>query len=359
MSNITYMIGNGFDLACGLKSRYADSYESYISSESISDSVIRFKKTIKKEIETWADFELKLANYAKSLKSETEFVECVNDYRRFLNAYLDKEQKAFYDNGSLKGATREFVGKEMRRSLFQPIEGITPNSQRLVESALSDKWPRQYRFICFNYTNVLDSLVDIVFEEPTKYHFFPPVLHIHGTLEEGIVLGIDNENQLVDLPYSLSLRSKRNVIKPVFIDEYDDKRKKDAFSFIDISNVICVFGMSLGDSDLIWRTKIAEWLNKDNNHHLVFYSFDLSIKKYAASSNTEKMDDEEDFKREFIKILFNCDEKSDTVDRMMKQIHVPAGKPVFCIKDAIEEGKKEDAKRKQNRINRPKELGAR
>ena len=47
MASITFMIGNGFDLACGLKSRYTDTYEGYVSSDSSSPVIEKFKKKTK------------------------------------------------------------------------------------------------------------------------------------------------------------------------------------------------------------------------------------------------------------------------------------------------------------------------
>lgn len=33
--NITFLIGNGFDLNCGLKSKYSDVYDQYCSTQSV------------------------------------------------------------------------------------------------------------------------------------------------------------------------------------------------------------------------------------------------------------------------------------------------------------------------------------
>ena len=55
--NILYLIGNGFDLSLGMKTRYEDFYEYYCTlgeTEQNAD-VIALKKTIKEGKEGWQD----------------------------------------------------------------------------------------------------------------------------------------------------------------------------------------------------------------------------------------------------------------------------------------------------------------
>ena len=59
--NILYLIGNGFDLSLGMKTRYEDFYEYYcklVETEQNAD-VIALKKTIKEGKEDWKDLKLK------------------------------------------------------------------------------------------------------------------------------------------------------------------------------------------------------------------------------------------------------------------------------------------------------------
>ena len=52
--NITFMIGNGFDLNLNLKTGYKDFYKYYI--ENTKEDII--SKSIKNNYELWADLEL-------------------------------------------------------------------------------------------------------------------------------------------------------------------------------------------------------------------------------------------------------------------------------------------------------------
>ena len=55
--NVTFLIGNGFDLGIGLKTAYSDFYNVYCKSDS-NDSlaVKKFKSEIQGNYENWSDF---------------------------------------------------------------------------------------------------------------------------------------------------------------------------------------------------------------------------------------------------------------------------------------------------------------
>ena len=63
--NVTFLIGNGFDLGIGLKTAYSDFYNVYCKSDS-NDSlaVKKFKSEIQGNYENWSDFEAAFGEYA-------------------------------------------------------------------------------------------------------------------------------------------------------------------------------------------------------------------------------------------------------------------------------------------------------
>lgn len=65
------MIGNGFDLNCGLKTQYRDVYAGYIRTEANSNVISQFKRDIESDIENWSDFELAMGEYISKLNSES------------------------------------------------------------------------------------------------------------------------------------------------------------------------------------------------------------------------------------------------------------------------------------------------
>ena len=51
-----FILGNGFDVNCGMRTRYADVYKGYIVEESKTENLKKFKDTISTDIENWGDF---------------------------------------------------------------------------------------------------------------------------------------------------------------------------------------------------------------------------------------------------------------------------------------------------------------
>ena len=339
MAIVTFMIGNGFDLACGLKSSFRDSYDGYIKSPSSSEVIKKFKETIEKDINTWGDFEMKLAEYAHYFSSEDEMAECVNDYKSYLVRHLTNEQEKYFQLHSEKDDIPLSQVFHFQQSLESFYSALIPNDQHSIISAMDDRNETRYQYINFNYTTVFDRYVN----RATKYasnifkkqYIDGSIIHIHGVLGQDIVLGVDNESQFSNLPYKLSKRGMRRFIKPIFLGQYDTERTNTALSFIQKSNVICTYGLSLGESDLTWRKALASWLIENNKNHLVYYDYTLASKKYPSGDIAQRMDDEEDRKEELIAFLYNSDLSAEIHDTIFEQIHVPTGKNIFNYREIV------------------------
>lgn len=93
--NILFLIGNGFDLNLGLKTRYSEFYEYYKSINSQSDSINTLKENISTNLENWSDLELALGSYTDNIRSREEFDEIFEDIGDKLADYLQQEENKF------------------------------------------------------------------------------------------------------------------------------------------------------------------------------------------------------------------------------------------------------------------------
>ncbi len=319
--NVTFLIGNGFDLNCGLKSSYRDVYNEYIKQPSKTPRIKKFKEDIWNDIDNWGDFELRMSNYLSTFNTENDFLECLRDFKSYLNTYLENEQSHFFDKLS-NDRLSERASIEMSESINKFYTGITRNLEAEINSLRKNDslhW-NYYSYICFNYTNVLDRLIKS--EEQSN------IIHIHGRINQDIVLGMDNENQLTNHSFALTNRSKRAFIKPFFNFEFDRSRVILAENRIKQSDVICVYGMSLGESDNSWKKLLLKWLEEKENNHLFIYK--RRYTKLVTPNYDERMDFEEEAKNELQELL-GCNEA------IMKKIHIPCGRNIFNIKKVIEE----------------------
>ncbi len=325
-----FLIGNGFDVNCGMKTRYTDVYKGYVKEKSTNSILEKFKKTIESNLETWGDFEMAMAQYAQRLYSEEEFLECVRDFAQYMEKHLLEEQNAFKEKMNNMQIFNEVLN-EVENSLGSFYSGISHRVDGTMKKR-NATYLGNIEAISFNYTEIFDMLINQYLEISTPLKQ-KEVVHIHGILQDDPVFGVDNIEQ-IKASYSLTKKGKRGFIKPVFNTEYDPERVQQARILINNASTICTYGISLGESDLSWRNALIEWLGKNKSNHLFIYQYSLSTVEYRTSS--EKMDREDDEKERLL-LKWGI----DNMENIFDQIHIPCGKNIFNIENVIENVEKE------------------
>lgn len=150
-------------------------------------------------------------------------------------------------------------------------------------------------------------------------------------MRENVTFGIDNEQQLPELPYSLTGRGRRALIKPIFNNEFDKQRLESAQEVIKNSDVLCIYGLSLGDSDLMWRKTICDWVIDNPQHHVFLYIHEASSKKLSQAD--ERMDYEEDIKGSIFK---SWGIENRHISPFLSQLHIPVSKNIFDFQNISE-----------------------
>lgn len=338
---ITFLIGNGFDLRIGMKTRFADMYEEYVLQPSASDNIEKFKEMLKSDApsyKTWGDFEMAMAQKAKTFAKEECFIECLRDFKLHMAAHLEKEQNRFRQRLTARSNTRALCIDELNRSIRNFYTGFTPNViNEFVRLGINMN--PQYNFISFNYTDVFDSLL-----KPNKAIIQSgEIIHIHGTLDADVVLGIDNLDQVTELPYQTTRKFERAFIKPEFNRNFDNARLIKAEKIIANSDIICIYGMSLGLSDFSWLKQLKEWLLSFKGNHLVYFTRTES--KFSKLNWDAIIDAEEDYVATLLGRI--CD-SSDEMGEIFNQIHIPVGYDIFAIDKILKteerKGNKENAR---------------
>lgn len=273
MSNVTFIIGNGFDLSLGLKTSYRDFYE-YIKSQHLHLEN-KIYKAIQEAPETWADFEIALGQYThyidklpeKDRKSESvNFHEELGELIEDLATYLGKQEKS--------AENMEKIPIFTNTSYFEEL----PLGQANMIRDQVSRGPLKIQFITLNYTGVLKNiLLDIRSILPSGITLVSPH-SIHGTLLENLTLGVSDESQLSS---SMSGAEKDDLIKPSLIYSMNDGRMGMLQQMITNSDVIVLFGTSIGETDkYIWEI-VNKWLAKYGNRYIIIHKHD---KRYLEST---------------------------------------------------------------------------
>lgn len=332
--NITFLIGNGFDLNLGLNTRYTNVYEKYIETESQSDNIEKFKLALKNDIpeyKNWSDFEMGMAKYAENFETEVEFIECVRDFKAFMIEYIRKEE---HDN--IKKIKDGVFRNAFYSSCWNFYSHLKPKSKDIIAEKLSDSTVNTIDFVCFNYTSFLQVLV-----EDAKSFYLSSNRHavgrkmnlpvyIHGHINRDVILGVDNINQFTNLKFQLSRRGLRTFIKPFVNTDFDSSRVNNALGLINDSSVICIYGFALGASDNMWRNAIKDWLLANSEHHLIYNFYDNI--QYSPHYPEDLLETEDEYKEIiFEKLGFTTEE----VGVIYNQVHIPVGKNIFDFSNII------------------------
>ena len=140
---------------------------------------------------------------------------------------------------------------------------------------------RNYNFISFNYTKSVDECARIL-----KKHLSSDssrdvgkILHIHGFVEENMIMGVNDASQITNEDFANDEDVVREIVKPQQNSDVRANYEQQVINTINESNIICVYGMSIGETDKKWWAYIAQWLSKSDKHALVILKYDKKYNK--------------------------------------------------------------------------------
>lgn len=326
--NITFFLGNGFDLQCGLKTSYIDVKKAYLESgnkSKIKDTLI---KHFNNDKENWSDFEEGIYSNSNKFYSLDELRLCVEDFRAFIMEYLQKES----DKVSEELINEKCVEIKERFifSINNFMNNLTPNDSEFIRNhhfSTSD----ELNFITLNYTDLLDKILKCLFKSQNEKALVSNInygecVHAHGEIKNNnIILGADNNTQFNDFGTYPNLSQSRSLTKKDFINEIDKFGDESAQEILYKTDVLVIYGASLGNSDLMWKKRIIMWLKQNKNRHLIKLHRLKDIPFYSDLSR--RKDVEIEYVNKFSKELEITDED------IKKRIHVPQGINIFVFKD--------------------------
>lgn len=194
----------------------------------------------------------------------------------------------------------------------------------------------EFQFLSFNYTTLLDRYVLSLGENGREEIFFdggttqlnvaPSVVHINGTLDEFPILGVDNDEQLINEAFRSHGRIREIMIKRESKGSVDAEEYSIALKHINDSNIVCIYGMSLGESDNYWWSELTKWLNRGPSRHLVIYSYKNPPVKKRVGLYNDKVEEE---KKLFLSYSMLSEAANAEISR---RIHVVFNSDIFNLK---------------------------
>ena len=288
---ILYLIGNGFDLAQGLYTRYSDFYKARILNKEMSGEMLtKLQSSIKDDIKSWADMEKRLGEFSSEMGT-VEDVDTVYDFlKEELRNYLMNEQER------ITVAKEEIaINKEI---LLTPEKFLPPESKDTIRALINRAPNLEIDAISFNYTDVFEKAISYngrAFEIKQTGAGIPvkltSVYKVHGALDREMIMGVADEEQITNKVLASDIDAQEVMIKPRTTALRRDYVCSRCSTLIANADIIVMFGLSIGETDRNWWKKITDRLNSNGNVRLIVYShLDKSIAKddYARIGREER-----------------------------------------------------------------------
>lgn len=278
--NVTFMIGNGFDLNLGLRTKYTDFIKVYRKIQPQDDEIIkRFKNEIIGEnLALWSEAELAFGKQTSSISEDftvEDYCKCHIDFCTELAEYLRGEQKRLIFNKE----NLPTISSNFSKAINNITMGFRDVPGGRIQAMLSNYHSSiSYNFINFNYTNTLDLLRRYTNSYGWGGHYgytntCDNLIHVHGTVDKDMVLGVHDESQLSNSesfksydPYYIGQLIKSQTD---FINE--ENTYKNALEILNASHIIYIYGMSLGDTDKFWWENICHLLNQKKELRVILH----------------------------------------------------------------------------------------
>ncbi len=293
--NITFLLGNGFDIGLGLKTRYEDFYDEYSKHRPEDNENIRaFKDVLKgrkscheEKISDWSDFEKAFGEHSSEfeIKQKLKYIERFEDFVMRFNSYLENEERR------LDFSDKELISRTMNTAVatYFYIREERGFMQSVYASADAR---RTYNFLSFNYTKSVDRCAQILKEhlDSDSSRDVGKVLHVHGFIEENMIMGVNDASQIINEEFAKDEDVVREIVKSQQDSDVRANYEKQAIDVINESDIICIYGMSIGETDKKWWSAIAKWLAQSEKRVLVILKYDKNYSKRFIFLQTRFID---------------------------------------------------------------------
>ena len=286
--DITFLVGNGFDLSLGYKTSYKDFYEYYLDQtrDSKDKAISSLRDSIANDIASgsrlWTDFEVGLGKFTQ------EFGE--DQAEKYIEAYMDAVQKLddYLSNLPRLSGPDDLSEEQLdtaRKNIYRFYQGGSQQEQidfsNLMDIDKLNGNDITFNFVSFNYTNFLDEYITALAQKPIdiwnvrsdfkKSVINPEVFHVHGSLNDYPFVGLSSEDQILNPAFQKNDDFRAALIKTIAESSIGYRRCPTLKKMIYQSHIVCLWGLSLGDSDKHWWNSIINWLHADPNRIIVIF----------------------------------------------------------------------------------------
>lgn len=268
--NVLYILGNGFDKAQGMKTSYPEFYK-YLMENTDNGSPLlqQLKKDINADKLLWSDMEEAFGQFTSKIETPTDLEDLYFELSDNLQKYLEAEENAFNPSEKLRS---KFVGDFIHPARYMgETDKIEYNT--FVKRVGSG---HDISVMTLNYTDTLERLLSLGSSTDKRIdndNYFRQVVHVHGRLNDSIIIGVDNEEQIANEHFRENQDVTDILVKIESNVAMKYTRHRTCESLISNAHLIILYGVSLGNTDAHWWKLIGEQFKKRNNLCVVQYLY--------------------------------------------------------------------------------------
>lgn len=268
--SITYLIGNGFDISIGLKTKYSDFYKYITNSHEFVKDNNKILESIKNKSDLWSDLELGLGKYTESIGNNNEklekFYEDKFEIDLKLREYLRIQQERIDWEKS-----KNIIEKDFKNNIYSFYNLFKTTEKDKIFDLIRSNRISDYRIISFNYTNIIEKCVELS-EEKLK------LLYLHGSLDaDNAILGVNDSDQIKNEFFKESIEMSIVMNKLTINNDIGEYTINRAENILNDSLIICIYGMSIGDTDKYWWEKILDNLVKEKTKMVIIFHYEPNL----------------------------------------------------------------------------------
>lgn len=257
----TYLIGNGFDLGMRLKTDYQSFMDWYLAKPANDPEMNWVRQDMRNHPNRWSDAEIAFGklSFSKYGKSAIDvFNKCYDGFTDAFISYLVKRNKLF----DIPALERQKVSRDFLHNVICVQEYLSPRCRQHYFEWLNES-SIDVNFITFNYTDTLEQILDF-HQGQSNEHVIPfidnktlkvvvrNICHVHGTLDDAYVFGIDSPEQIADTEVRNYCQRNGGMLKARADEKLGLLNRTRGIDIIRQSNRIVTYGLSFGKSDTSW-----------------------------------------------------------------------------------------------------------
>lgn len=322
--NFLFILGNGFDKAQGLETSYIEFYKSYLKIKATSELEEKLKNDIESNYETWADLEEGLGVYSNSFSDVNSFREVIGILNSRLKDYLKSQ--------SAKVASLGLSKQKLIDGLLNPESELELKQKAAFASCFVSRAKESVTINCvtFNYTDTFEKILEnknaIIGYRNSSPVYLTNFLHLHGSLDSMILVGVNDVSQIANEAFRDDAELREEFVKPDINDGCENMKNEIFSNMINKADVIVLFGVSVGVTDLKWWHAIGSRLdNPIDSLRLIYYPHDM--KKDTETHESRKFR----WSKEYIAFLKERMNIDSSVDDLRDRIFVGINKPFLKL----------------------------